>query len=74
LGACQSHFRRSCGIFRYGVETPSGDIGAANELPPLDTPFYSEGMAWHVRSGAHGITLQDWQYYLDYLDRFLPAS
>jgi hypothetical protein len=38
-------------------------------MPPLDTPISAGPQGYHIRPGGHGLTLQDWQYYMDFADR-----
>jgi hypothetical protein len=40
---------------------------AATEMPAVNQPVMST-IGYHVRSGNHGITPQDWGYYLDFAD------
>lgn len=37
-------------------------------MPPLDQPLRSGPRAYHVRSGAHDLTLFDWERYMDFAD------
>ncbi|MBQ9476167.1 MAG: alpha-L-fucosidase [Bacteroidales bacterium] len=41
------------------------------EFPAADTPLQEGRIAYHVRSGAHGMTGWDWQQYLRFADRWL---
>lgn len=38
--------------------------------PAVDTAFHCGSMGYHVRSGWHNITEEDWQFYLDYMDQY----
>lgn len=43
----------------------------ADELPPIDSPVQSM-VGYHIRRGAHGVTQQDWEWFLDFADRHMP--
>jgi hypothetical protein len=43
----------------------------ATELPPLNVPLHDAPTGYHVRPGKHGLTEEDWRYYLDFADRHL---
>jgi hypothetical protein len=46
----------------------------ASEMPALDRPLLGT-LGYHIRSGAHDITLYDWERYLDFADlHFRPAG
>ena len=38
------------------------------EMPPLDTPRHLGSTGYHIRSGAHNLTEQDWSDFLDFAD------
>jgi hypothetical protein len=40
----------------------------ADEMPPLDRPLVRGRRAYHVRSGAHDLTLFDWERFVDFAD------
>ncbi|WP_372634370.1 acetylxylan esterase [Fodinibius sp.] len=40
----------------------------ADEMPPLDQPLVAGPRGYHVRSGGHNLTPQDWHYYMDFAD------
>ncbi len=42
----------------------------ATEIPPVNSPVVGS-IGYHVRTGGHGITLYDWQQYLDFADLYL---
>ncbi|MCH8494378.1 MAG: hypothetical protein LAT57_01940 [Balneolales bacterium] len=44
------------------------DVVDTNQMPPLDTPVSFGPRGYHVRSGIHNLTLQDWTYYMDFAD------
>jgi pimeloyl-ACP methyl ester carboxylesterase len=48
----------------YGFAGPKAD-----ELPPLETPLVRGRMDYHIRKGGHGLTLYDWQCYMDFADK-----
>lgn len=39
----------------------------ASELPPVNSPVIGS-IGYHIRTGGHGVTLYDWQQYLDFAD------
>jgi hypothetical protein len=40
------------------------------EAPPLNTPI-GDSIAYHIRSGEHGVTSFDWKCYMDFANRHL---
>jgi hypothetical protein len=38
------------------------------EMPALDTPAVKGRVAYHVRTGGHGLTPADWNAYMDFAD------
>jgi hypothetical protein len=40
-----------------------------DQMPPLDSPVSYENRGYHVRSGGHNLTPQDWGYYMDFADQ-----
>jgi len=43
---------------------------APDEMPPLQSPLTRGPMAYHIRPGGHGLTLYDWQRFMDLADRW----
>ncbi|QTN32611.1 acetylxylan esterase [Akkermansiaceae bacterium] len=39
------------------------------EMPPLNTPRHVGSTGYHIRTGVHNLTEQDWGYFLDFADR-----
>ncbi len=39
------------------------------EMPPLETALVRGQMAYHIRKGGHGLTLYDWERFMDFADR-----
>ena len=37
-------------------------------MPPLNTPQHIGSTGYHIRSGVHNLTEQDWGYFLDFAD------
>lgn len=38
-------------------------------MPPLDTAIEGDGVHYHIRSGTHNLTPQDWNFYWDFAER-----
>jgi hypothetical protein len=38
------------------------------EMPPLNTPRHVGSTGYHIRTGVHNLTEQDWGYFLDFAD------
>lgn len=52
----------------YGLEV----IEDASEVQPqAGAHIFTESMAYHMRTGGHGITPDDWALYFDYMDAYL---
>jgi (4-O-methyl)-D-glucuronate---lignin esterase len=45
-----------------------------NDMPPLEQPVADGRIGYHIRRGHHGVTDYDWQRYMDFLDRNMPAE
>lgn len=39
------------------------------EMPPLDVALDGDGAHYHIRTGRHDLTLEDWKFYWDFADR-----
>ena len=51
-------------VFRlYGLEPCE-----APAMPPLNTPLHAGATGYHIRTGAHNLTAQDWTFFLDFAD------
>ena len=46
---------------------------SCDNMPPLDTQIIHGPRAYHVRSGSHNLTLEDWNYYMDFADTLWPT-
>ena len=40
----------------------------SSDQPPLDTPIIESAIGYHVRSGFHGLTLYDWERYMEFFE------
>jgi hypothetical protein len=56
---------RLLGTAGLGESTPS------STLPPPDHPLHSGPIGFHLRTGEHALTLEDWKHYLDFADIYL---
>lgn len=43
-----------------------------NEMPPLSRPLVRGPHGYHIRPGGHGMTLVDWEHFLDFADSVWP--
>ncbi len=41
------------------------------EMPPINRPRVAGQSGYHIRTGGHGWTDQDWEWFLDFADRLL---
>ena len=41
------------------------------EMPPINQPRVAGQTGYHIRTGGHGWTDQDWEWFLDFADRLL---
>jgi hypothetical protein len=48
-------------------------LGVA-DMPAVNQPALGDGIAYHIRTGAHDITPYDWAQYLDHADRVLKKT
>lgn len=56
----------------YGLDVLADDCLDVGETQPhADQSFWSEAMGYHNRAGWHDIQKEDWQYYYQYMDRYL---
>lgn len=56
----------------YGMQViQDDDVENPGMQPGVDTRVFTESMAYHIRSGKHGITAADWKNYFDYMDAYL---
>lgn len=51
----------------YGLKT----INTSDHQPNVNTCEYSESVAYHLRDGAHNVLPIDWDFYLDYINKYL---
>lgn len=45
-----------------------------DEPPGPDHPYSDGAISYHIRTGEHDLTIQDWKYYLDVADRFMKQD
>jgi hypothetical protein len=45
-----------------------------DDWPPVDQPVLGDALAYHCRTGTHGITPYDWAQYLDFADRMMKRE
>ncbi len=46
----------------------------ATQMPEADTPLHGGAIGYHLRTGKHDLTKQDWKCYMDFADRHLRSS
>jgi hypothetical protein len=46
---------------------------SATAMPPLNTPVMST-IGYHIRPGKHAITKADWEFYLNYTDKYIGTD
>lgn len=46
----------------------------SDDMPPLDRPLISGPREYHVRSGSHNLTPDDWRHYMDFADGLWSAD
>ena len=46
---------------------------SAETFPPVHEPIAEGGIAYHVRTGGHGLLAYDWEQYLRFLSRLWKA-
>ncbi len=51
----------------YGLDT----IPKTDTQPKLDTYVHSGSVGYHLRSGSHNVLPIDWDYYLEYINKYL---
>lgn len=51
----------------YGLENP--ELANADWPPNPNTPFFGEGLGYHLRSGDHDLSTSDWTVYVAGMDR-----
>lgn len=57
-------------VFALWGEAPIG----AGEMPPLERPLVRGRRGYHVRRGAHNLTLYDWERFMDFADGLWGAT
>ena len=50
------------------------NTGLPQDMPALNTPVRNGQVAYHVRDGAHNLTLKDWNFYMNHADRVLKKG
>jgi len=51
-----------------------GQPGLGTDVYPAVGQRVGKSIGYHVRAGKHDVTLEDWQAYLDFADRVMPAK
>ncbi|MCP4752217.1 MAG: hypothetical protein GY866_15070 [Proteobacteria bacterium] len=55
----------SAGFKMYNVEPFT-----ESEMPPVGSPIFTDHLGYHIRSGKQDITSEEWNFYMDYADRY----
>jgi hypothetical protein len=58
-------------VYRLLGTAGLGESKPSATLPPPDHPLHSGPIGFHLRTGEHALTLEDWQHYLDFADIYL---
>ncbi|WP_221929999.1 glucuronyl esterase domain-containing protein [Fodinibius sediminis] len=58
-----AHASPAYGLWGYEAVEP-------DEMPPLDQPLVAGPRGYHIRSGGHNLTPEDWNHYMDFADRW----
>ena len=45
-------------------------LGDAKEMPAIGAPLHGDAAHYHLRAGKHNLTLEDWNAYLDFADKY----
>jgi hypothetical protein len=45
--------------------------GLPQSMPPLNKPVISGNIGFHIRDGAHNLTLKDWNWFMDFANKVL---
>jgi len=40
----------------------------APDMPAIGDPLHGDSVHYHIREGKHNLTLEDWNFYMDYAD------
>ena len=43
-------------------------------MPAIGQPLHGDRAHYHIREGKHNLTLEDWQSYMDFVDRVFGRS
>jgi hypothetical protein len=46
----------------------------ATELPPVDTALATGDLGWYYHTGGHMLTIEEWQAFLTFMDRYFPKA
>lgn len=65
-GAWNSLMNATDAFSLYGLDV----LEYSDSQPAVDTAVMCESMGYHVRSGWHDMTAEDWGFYLDYMDTY----
>ena len=45
-------------------------LGDSEEMPAMGEALHGDGAHYYLRDGKHNLTLEDWNAYMDFADRF----
>ena len=70
LWACpKNEFAACCAADEFFTARGLAGLGADGDLPPVGTRLHDGHIGYHYRAGTHYLSREDWNAYMDYLQR-----